>query len=642
MKKGFTLVELLGVIVVLSLLTLLTTVAITNLTRDAKTKLSEAQINLLMASAKNYGASNIERLPEVGECYYITVEDLKDEGFLNEELVDTDTLNKIPDNIKIKIFTKESEYGNKVTNYEVNPKSVTGCETLKQLVKENVNVKKNVLVNGKLVDKVYGTKEEQTTMKNYVIYSGQLWEVVEFDNTNHSIKLASPVSLTAIAFGTNNTWNSSWVRKWLNEVFYPILETNDILVDTEFCLDNIDVEPSSYTKMNACTNKISEKVGLLTYEDYIYAKDGDTIQNGGSFLDEDELSWLITPTSLNTIYMWHTHYSNPSNLTTETYYTNTYGQGIRPVLSIKDDVKVKYGEGTRSNPYVLSIERNLNANDRLNLAKVGDYIYLNESNGPANSFTEVTARSVQRTITSDKVRYRIVSINNDGSIKIERADILRNLPSGVYSIRNSYINYYSIDSGSGETSCLYSSTRKYGDAGIYGNTNFYINGCINHNIFNPEEGSGDFANETGENIGYYLNNATNSFYNWYSAKTKSMIIPTTFNLYTSGHAKDYSNLNDNPTASYPNNTNDGSVTANIGLPSWGDLYTGNDLNIDYWFINRYQGSNTSSTVMNNTGVISGALTAYYGFGARPVLTLSPNVYVTGGDGTVMNPYSLDI
>ena len=338
--------------------------------------------------------------------------------------------------------------------------------------------------------------------------------------------------------------------------------------------------------------------------------------------------------------MEHTNSTTPGNLTTASYYTNTYGQGVRPVISIKDSVLVKGGEGTRSNPYILSTERSLNVNNKLNLAKVGDYIYLDESNGPANSFTESTAKKVLITTTKDKVRYRIVNINDDGSIKIERANILRNLPSGVYSGSSNYISFYSNDSGSGTTSCLYSASHKYEDTGRNGD--YYLGGCTNHNIFNPTEGSGDFVKDTGENIGYYLNNATNSFYNWYSNKTKNMIIPTTFNLYTSGYRKDYSSLNNSATTTYPDRTNDGSVTVNIGLPTWGEMYTGNDLDYNYWLINRWPSSVSTVSSVAAHGNADSASSPIAWFAARPVLTLSPNVYVTGGDGTVVNPYSLTL
>ena len=503
-------------------------------------------------------------------------------------------------------------------------------KTLKSLIESDTkHIKKNVVVNGNTVNKIYGTKDEQLTMNNYVLYSGQLWEVVETNDTNNTIKLVSPVSLTSIAYGTTNDWNSSWVKKWLNEYFYSKLERTDLIKETEFCIDPVDVTPDSYTKMTTCTNKVTEKVGLLTYEDYIYAKDASTIQDGGSYLDEDEVSWLITPNSTSSNKNWHTYYENPSKLSIE-YSTNTYGLGVRPVISIKDNVLVKEGKGTRSNPYILSSERSLKENTKLNLGKVGDYVYIDESNNPyVTEFTESYVNKVSNKTNTSKVRYRIVEINSDGNIKVERVDVLKKLPNTISVSSDIYIPFYSIDSGAESTSCLYSPEKKYGEENMSGDS--YLGGCTNHNRFDLMEGEGEFTVNTGENIPYYLNNATNSFYNWYSNKTKNMIIPTTVKLKQSGYARDYSALDE-----------DGEVTLNVVLPSWGEMYTGNDLNINYWYTNRWISSSVSVSYVAHYGLADGTYAARTWITVRPVITLSKNVYVTSGNGTANNPYSLDI
>ena len=62
-KNGFTLVELLAVIVILSLLALLTSTAVTKLVKDSKEDLYQTQIELIKASAEAWGADNIYKLP---------------------------------------------------------------------------------------------------------------------------------------------------------------------------------------------------------------------------------------------------------------------------------------------------------------------------------------------------------------------------------------------------------------------------------------------------------------------------------------------------------------------------------------------------------------------------------------------------
>ncbi len=619
--KGFTLIELLAVIVILAIIALIATPIVLDIIADSKVAAKERSIENIEHAAELYIASEYQ-MNKKSAPSIITIGELKSKGYIQN----TDE----NDNNKVFVYMNDTDY---IFYYEGRD-SIGDYKTLKSLIESDTNhIKKNVVVNGNTVNKVYGTKAEQASMNNYVLYSGQLWEIVEINDTNNTIKLVSPVSLTSIAYGTTNDWDSSWVKKWLNEYFYSKLERTDLIKETEFCIDPVDVTPDSYTKMTTCTNKVTEKVGLLTYEDYIYAKDGNSIENGGSYLDGDELSWLITPTNNASKQQWHTHYPNPSTLTLETYYTNTYGQGVRPVISIKDNVLVKGGKGTRSNPYILSSERSLKENTKLNLGKIGDYVYLDESNNPyVTEFTESYVNKVSNKTNTSKVRYRIVEINNDGSIKVERADVLRNLPNTVAVNSGIYIPFYGIDTGVGETSCMYSPAKKYGETtGMDSSKTYYLGGCTNHNRFDLMEGEEDFTLNTGENLPYYLNNATNSFYNWYSDKTKSMIIPTTVKLKQSGYARDYSALDE-----------DGEVTLNVVLPSWGEMYTGNDLNISYWYTNRWISSSVNVSRVDYDGFGNGNYPATTWLASRPVITLSSMVYITGGEGTANNPYSLNI
>ena len=77
-KKGFTLVELLAVIVILSLLALLTSTAVTKLVKDAKGDLNNTQIELIKSAAQTWGAEHLNWLPGDKECSYLTLSNLKD------------------------------------------------------------------------------------------------------------------------------------------------------------------------------------------------------------------------------------------------------------------------------------------------------------------------------------------------------------------------------------------------------------------------------------------------------------------------------------------------------------------------------------------------------------------------------------
>lgn len=128
--KGFTLVELLAVIIILALLTLLASTSVTKLVKDSKEELSSTQIELIKSAAEMWGAENIDKLPSSGQCTYITLGDLKEYGFLDSSIVDATNNQEISNDLKIKIVGTKSEYGKLLLKYETNPENIDGCNRI--------------------------------------------------------------------------------------------------------------------------------------------------------------------------------------------------------------------------------------------------------------------------------------------------------------------------------------------------------------------------------------------------------------------------------------------------------------------------------------------------------------------------------
>ena len=129
-KKGFTLVELLAVIIILALLALLASTAITKVVKDSKDDLSNVQISLIKSAAEAWGADHITSLPSAGTCGYITLETLKNEGLIDSSVVNPANNEEFSNDLKIKISTVSGTAGKTIINYEVDPDSVSGCEKL--------------------------------------------------------------------------------------------------------------------------------------------------------------------------------------------------------------------------------------------------------------------------------------------------------------------------------------------------------------------------------------------------------------------------------------------------------------------------------------------------------------------------------
>ena len=82
MKKGFTLAELLGVIIILALLSMIAVPAITTSLNKQKKSLCTTQISYMISAAKNWGADHLLQLPDEGETLTISLSELIKQGYI--------------------------------------------------------------------------------------------------------------------------------------------------------------------------------------------------------------------------------------------------------------------------------------------------------------------------------------------------------------------------------------------------------------------------------------------------------------------------------------------------------------------------------------------------------------------------------
>lgn len=114
-NKGFTLVELLSVLFILSIVALITLSVINNQVDETAEKLYKTQIQKIELSAKQWGSENFTSLPHVeNDSIVITIGQLKEFGVLDRQLKNPKTKKLFSDDIEIKI----TKIG-KVHKYEV-------------------------------------------------------------------------------------------------------------------------------------------------------------------------------------------------------------------------------------------------------------------------------------------------------------------------------------------------------------------------------------------------------------------------------------------------------------------------------------------------------------------------------------------
>jgi len=128
-NKGFTLMELLAVIIILALLSLLVGTSVTSVLRNSKLKLYDTQIKLIETAVDAWKSDNIYKLPEPGNCAYITLGDLKAYGLLEENLNNPKTNEPFSNEMIIKIRKTEVStlYGTSIVLYELDATDISEC-----------------------------------------------------------------------------------------------------------------------------------------------------------------------------------------------------------------------------------------------------------------------------------------------------------------------------------------------------------------------------------------------------------------------------------------------------------------------------------------------------------------------------------
>lgn len=97
-EKGFTLVELISVVVVLGLLAIIVIPITKNIISEERDDLYQRQIDGIIESAKVWGANNIDKLPAEGESdVEVTLGELKTGGYADKELKNPKTENLFDD-----------------------------------------------------------------------------------------------------------------------------------------------------------------------------------------------------------------------------------------------------------------------------------------------------------------------------------------------------------------------------------------------------------------------------------------------------------------------------------------------------------------------------------------------------------------
>ena len=119
-EKGFTLVELLAVLIILAIIFVISVPLMTEILDQSKNTLYKKQIDTILDASYDYSLKNINYLPEEDNVSYITLGELKYEGLIDYDLTDPETNERFQDELVISINKVGTGYENKDIHAKLN------------------------------------------------------------------------------------------------------------------------------------------------------------------------------------------------------------------------------------------------------------------------------------------------------------------------------------------------------------------------------------------------------------------------------------------------------------------------------------------------------------------------------------------
>lgn len=189
---------------------------------------------------------------------------------------------------------------------------------------------------------------EGTDVNNYLKYSNLIWRIIKV-NSNDTVTLVLDNSITTLA-ANSKSYTNSYIDMWLNTSNKDntgILEnnlnkTNDYLTYTNTCNDTID-----NNKNITCKSHIDNT--LITVPSL-----SDYVNTGGQkgFMNNKEYYYLINAN--NEGKLWYIDENGVSKTSDGSDIL-----GVKPVITIKKNIKLIAGNGSQNNPYIIEEENGL-------------------------------------------------------------------------------------------------------------------------------------------------------------------------------------------------------------------------------------------------------------------------------------------
>ena len=387
-KKGFTLIELIAVIVIIGMLLMIVMPATSRIMASNDTREYDEYYKLIRYAAYKYARGRQQDLGGVNNSGCIET-GINLDTFINDGLLKKFTKNE--EDVKCMVPSESSLLSNKERYYDVRIINDKGsivvkhslvCERGGRIVysklyeKDGTQCKKYeaakvtdfysyLIDNSKSGANLTAADSQGNrfigTNKNYVKYAGKLWRIVSVNSTERNVKLISDENLTYINYNENedSNYSNSNVEEWINTVLKGGLRNPSVfLMNSKW---NYRTLTSATMPAAGASVETQNTAGLLNLYEFDKAKSYIPEKYGKDY-------YLMTP--YNSTNIWYVTTSN-----TASYISPKSFKGIRPAVVLRTGVTFQDGgTGESGNPYMIIGEQNGLAGDKLNSRFPGEYV----------------------------------------------------------------------------------------------------------------------------------------------------------------------------------------------------------------------------------------------------------------------------
>lgn len=342
-KKGFTLVELLAVIAVLSIISMIAFPIVSDIIDNSEKKAYEQQIKSIEKASEKWVANNSRALIEIDaddnmvkKSCYITVSTLQNQGYINVDKV----INPLDDTsmsdyiVELNYHSDSQQYSYKV----VNNTTLSECDAVSVAISDGTAVYFNPETNKKC-------NSSEATVATGTKTGCMKWYTFGGNNNSATINLILAHNTTAMvaynSTGDNTvaleaaTQLSSDTATWDSSLNPRFITVKDILKITNNKTFNVSTATDAdwfYLDTNNDEFDGNSKYCWL----FEYSAGSDSY--GCSNADSDVLGYWTSTSALNSDpedyykYVWAVYDDGTLNCS---YVAEAEGDGIRPVITVK-------------------------------------------------------------------------------------------------------------------------------------------------------------------------------------------------------------------------------------------------------------------------------------------------------------------